>query len=86
MKAFGDGEVFEGELAFVERRNLRGEFEHVRAPRDELLSDELKGALLSSLGAPGQDGGASVFFFLKLQLHCLEEASFIGIKFSFEIL
>lgn len=86
MKTCGDGEIFEGELAFVQRRDLRGEFEHARAPRDELLADELVRALPAKIGAPGQYGGTRVFFILNLQLHCLDEDLLIGIKLSFETL
>lgn len=84
MKAFGDGEVFKGELVFVERGDLCAELEHARAPRDELLADELIGALLASFGAPGQNRSASGFFILKLQLHRFEKSLLIGIKLSFE--
>ena len=47
MKALGDGEIFESEPMFVERRDLRGELEDAGAPRNELLADELIGALLA---------------------------------------
>ena len=85
MKALGDGEIFQGELPFVERGNLRAEFEHARAPRDELLAYELIGALLADFGAPGQNGGANGLFILKLQLHRFKKSLLIGIKLSLEI-
>lgn len=79
MKTSGDGEIFEGEFVLVQRRDLRGEFEHSRSPRDELLADKLIGALLAKIRAPSQDDGAGAFFFLELLLHCREEELFIGI-------
>ena len=53
MKARGDGEVFDGESAFFLRGDLRGKFKDACAPGNELLADELIGALLAKIGAPG---------------------------------
>jgi hypothetical protein len=84
LEALGDSEIFEGEFVLVQRRDLRAEFEHPGAPRDELLANELIGALLASFCAPSQNGGASGFFILKLQLHRFEKRLLVGIKLSFE--
>jgi hypothetical protein len=53
LKARGDGEVFDGESAFFQGGNLRGKFKEARAPGNEPLADELIGALLAKIGAPG---------------------------------
>ena len=50
MKTRGDGEIFEGELMFVQRGDLRREFEDARAPGDELLADKLIGTLPAKIG------------------------------------
>jgi hypothetical protein len=85
LKARGDGEIFEGEFAFVQRGDLRGKFKDAGAPGNELLADELIGALLAKIGPPSQDYGARRFFFLELLLHCCEEELFIGIPIGGEI-
>lgn len=58
---------------------MRRKLKDARTPGDELLADELIGALLAEFGAPGQDDGAGVFFFLELLLHCCQEELFVGI-------
>ena len=75
----GDGKIFKGEPLFVERRDSRRKFKDARAPRNELLADELKGSLPAKLGAPSQDDRAGILFILKLLFHCHEEKLLIGI-------
>jgi hypothetical protein len=79
LKAGGDGEVFESEFALVRRGDLRGEFKDAGAPGNELLADELIGALPAKIGAPSQYDGAGGFSFLKLLFDGREEKLFVGI-------
>ena len=69
MKTRGDGEIFDGVLLFVQRGDFRRKFIDARAPGNELLADELIGALPAKVRVPGQDDGAGIFFFLELLSH-----------------
>ena len=79
LKALGYGEIFKGELMFVERRNLRRELKDACAPGNELLADELISAFLAKIRAPGEDDGARSLLFLELLLHRGEEELFFGV-------
>lgn len=79
MKTRRDGEIFERELMFVQSGNLGRKFEDARAPGDELLTDELIGALAAKISAPGKDDSAGTLFFLELLLHGCKEQLLVGV-------